>query len=950
MSMTIRYATSLLVATFFLFSCGKQTTVNLGSLSATELRVEYRVNPLGIDIVDPRLSWIVESNLRSDKQTGYQILAASSPDLLAKNTGDLWDTGKRNSSATNQIVYQGKPLTSRAQIYWKVRVWDAQNNASSWSEPAFWSMGLLKYSDWEAHWIGLNVDHFVGDKYKNLHLPPSPYLRTEFNTRSAIKRATLYASAKGLLELRLNGKPVGDDYFMPGWTDYNRRIYYATYDVTQQLKNNSANVLGAILADGWYAGYVGYALFVQDMQQAREFWGIRPALLAQLEIEYENGETQIISSISDRHRRSYPENKNVWKASLGPIIEADILMGQHYDARKELKGWDQAGYNDEEWEGVVWRSPAKGKLQAFPNVSVKALEELKPVSRTEPKPGVYVFDLGKNIAGVARLKVKGPAGTKVVLRFAEMLHQDGNIMTENLRKSRSTDTYILKGSGEEIWQPQFTYHGFQYVEVSGYPGVPGMDAVIGIRMNSDTPLVGDIRIEGDIEWGGQRGLTSQLFENIKTTQFANFFDVPTDCPQRDERMGWTGDAQVYARTASYVADVSAFFTKWVVDLRDAQSWYGAYPNFAPIPFTRVFHFAPAWMDAGIIVPYTTYQAYGDKRLLENHWDSMTRYMRFQIEAAGDDLLRPGGGHNFGDWLAVGHQTDKDYIASAYFAYGAKLMAAMAHDLNKHKEEIFYTKLFKDIKTAFVNKYIDDQGRINEHSQTAYGMALAMGLYPAELEANGAEQLATLVKENNNKLSTGFLGVRHLLPMLSKYGYHDLAYALLTQTEYPSWGYEVVNGATSIWERWNSFTVKDGFMDPQMNSFSHYAYGSVGEWMFSDMAGIESTTPGYGTIRIRPRIKAAPFKGVAASHKSIRGLIKSHWRKVNNDILLSVTVPANVTAEVIVPATSLSSVLEGEVQASKTEGIIKSVYHNGYASFKVGGGNYEFKSRGALTKP
>ncbi len=908
-----------------------------GTLHPSELRVEYHENPLGIDIKKPRHSWIVKSGIRGDYQKAYQIVVATNLASLNSSDPDLWDSGKIESSATNQITYSGQSLGSGMQVIWKVRVWDKEGRVSNWSKPAHWSMGLLRFSDWTADWIGFDVDYATGE----MHLPPSPYLRTEFKTKGKIRRATLYASALGLYEMRLNGERVGDAYFTPGWTDYNKRVYYSPYDVTDQI-SEGANALGAILADGWYSGYVGYGLLKQDeMERVRGYWGERPALLAQLEIEYTNGEKQTIATVSDRHRAIHPENTDVWKASTGPIREADILMGEIYDARLEINGWDKPGFDDTDWQPVRWRPPAVGKLEAHPGVPVRKQEIIKPVSIAEREPGVFIFDMGKNFAGIVRLKVNGDAGDKVTLRFGEMLHLDGSLMTENLRKARVTDSYILKGDGEEVWEPQFTYHGFQFVEVTGFPGRPMLDAITGIRLNSETPQVGNIKIEKDINWGGQRGLITQLFENIKTTQFANFFDIPTDCPQRDERMGWTGDAQVYVRTSTYVADVAAFFTKWLPDLRDAQRAYGAYTNYAPFPYSHVYDFSPGWMDAGVIVPYTLFQAYGDRRMLEQHWNSMTRFMQFQIDAAGDDLLRPGSGRNYGDWLAVGYQTDKSYLASAYFGYDAKLMAEMALAIGKTEEAEYYTELFQKIRRAFADRYIDSEGHISENSQTAYAMALAMDLFPAELRGLGAEYLATMVRNNGNKLSTGFLGVRHLLPILSEFGYDDLAYALLTQTKYPSWGYEVVNGATSIWERWNGFNTKDGFSTLHMNSFSHYSFGSVGEWMFSSMAGIEATSPGYETIKIRPLVSAAPFDGVEASYKSIRGMISSHWRKVGGKITLNVSVPANVDAEIYVPTISTDFVTEGGIPTEKANGVVLDRLEQGYAVFKVGGGNYEF---------
>ena len=948
------------IAAFSILLCVNSYAQNNGALEASELRVEYLTNPTGIDIKKPRHSWVVSSDERAQTQSAYQIIAASSINNLNKNQGDLWDSGKVFSSDTNQIDYSGTPLTSRMEVYWKVRTWDKNDRASDWSEVATWSMGLLNFSDWEGVWIGYDVPDLDTNKEDNLILPPSPYLRTEFETKGKVKRATIYASALGLFEMRLNGERVGEDYFTPGWTDYDDRIYYFTYDVTDQI-NSGKNAMGAILSDGWYAGYVGFGILAPDIEGERDYYGKKAGLLAQLELEYENGETEIISTMSDGQRAThpvissssapprkiYPINETVWKASTGPLLESDIQMGETYDARLEQDGWDEANFDDSEWDDVRWRPLPDGVLEAYPGVPIREQSVLKPIALTEPDPGTYIFDLGKNFAGMARLKVKGAKGTKIQLRFAEMLHQDGRMMTENLREARAIDTYTLKGEGEEIWQTQFTYHGFQFVEVTGYPSKPDIDMITGVVMNSETPQVGEIKFEGDHNWGGNAPLVTQLFENIKTTPFANFFEVPTDCPQRDERLGWTGDAQVYVRTSAYIADVSAFFTKWMRDLRDAQLPYGAYADFAPMPYSTPYEYAPAWMDAGVIVPYMVFQAYGDTRLLEEHWDSMSRFMEFQRDAAGDSYLRPQGGQNYGDWLAVGHQTDKNFIASAYYGYDIQLMAEMAEALGKKDEARHYNQQFNKVKQAFIKEYVNADGTLNESSQTSYGMALAMNLFPEDLAQQGADNLAKMVRENGNRLATGFAGVRHLLPELSRYGHEELSYSLLMQTEYPSWGYEVVNGATSIWERWNSYTKDEGFMDPEMNSFSHYSYGSVAEWMFADVAGIDTLSPGYERIEIKPMIEAAPCTAISAEHKSIRGMVKSEWNKTGGNVRLSVTVPTNVTAEVYVPATSVDNVSESNTTAKNAKGVKFNRMDGNYAVFEVGGGNYQFLSNAAF---
>jgi alpha-L-rhamnosidase len=894
-----------------------------GDLKPEYLRCEYKVDPTGIDVLSPRLSWIVASEERNKKQSAYQIIVASSKENLDQDKGDLWDSGKTLSDATNQIAYKGEDLNSGQDCYWKVKLWDEADEPSAWSKPAYWSVGLIKFSDWKGEWISLDVGYNTKDKYKELYLPPARYLRKSFTLEKKVKSAKIYATAMGIYELEINGKRVGKSHFTPGWTDYNKRVYYNTYDVTEHLQEGE-NALGAIIADGWYSGYLGYALLVQ-LDRVRDFYGVNPAFMGQLEVEYEDGTKETIAS------------DLTWKASEGPIREADILMGETYDARKELTGWSSPGFNDSNWKRPKLYTSPSGRLEAYPGVTVQKIEELKPLTIKEPAPGVFVADFGKNFAGIVRLKVKGPAGTKITLRYGEMLHEDGSIMTENLRKARATDTYILKGEGEEIWEPKFTYHGFQYVELSGYPGRPDADDITGIVMNSATPIASTFECSNS--------MNNQLYENILTTQFANFFEVPTDCPQRDERLGWTGDAQIYVRSSTYNADVAAFFNKWLVDLDDAQRWYGAYPNFAPFPYSRPNQYSPAWMDAGIIVPYEVYKAYNDKAILAKVYPGMKKFMDFQSDAS-EDYLRPGAGNNFGDWLAVGNKTSDDFIASVYFGYDARLMAEMAEALGKEKDAQQYRELFNNIKMAFVKKYINEDGTLLNETQTAYALAIHFGLYPKALAQNGADRLASMIRKNGNVFSTGFLGTKHVMLVLSEYGYSDLAYKIFTQTKYPSWGYSVTNGSTSIWERWNSYTIEDGFGGEQnaaMNSFSHYAYGSVAEWMFSKALGIESDGAGYRNIIIKPQI-GAEMDYMKGSYNSINGEIKSSWKRKNNKLTMEVKIPANTTAKVYIPANNIDNVKENGKHLKKAAGINSIGMEGDRAVLHIGSGEYIFSSK------
>lgn len=889
------------------------------TLEPTALKCEYRVNPLGIDANPPRLSWILESSDRGQKQTAYRVLVASNEEKLKGNQGDLWDSKKISSDQSVHVVYAGHPLRSRMRCYWKTRVWDKDGKVSAWSQPALWSMGLLKRTDWKAKWICFDTAPFNEDP--ELHLPPSPYLRKEFKVNRKIRRATVYVSALGLFELFINGHRVGRDHFTPGWTNYRKRVYYLTYDVTDLLKDGD-NAIGAILANGWYAGYVGFDPMHKKRARDRAFYGQTPALLAQLEIECEDGKIQIVAT---------DEN---WKASTGPIRKTDILMGETYDARLEMPGWDRPGFDDQAWKVVTLMDAAKCKIEAYPGVTVQVTQEIRPIEITKPKEGVYVLNMGQNFAGRVRLKVKGKAGTKVVLRFAEMLHKDGSIMTENLRRARCTDTYIFRGNGkDEIWEPRFTYHGFQYVELTGYPGKPDLGAITGIVLHSAAPVAGSFECSNAV--------VNKLYSNITWTQRANFFDIPTDCPQRDERLGWTGDAQIYIRSATYNMDVAAFFKKWLVNLEDDQRPSGAFPDFAPLPYLQ-YEPSPGWMDAGVICPFTIYQVYGDTHVIERHYEAMTKFMHFLLRTSNDYLRSPRG-HCWGDWLSIGGRTSNDLIATAYFAYDAKLMAEMAAAIGRMEDAQRYARLFDNIKTAFNKAYVSANGRIKGDTQTCYALALYMDLLPQALKEKAGARLVELIRERNWHLSTGFLGVKYLLPALTEEGYVDVAFRLLTNKTYPSWGYSIENGATTIWERWNSYKKGKGFQDSYMNSFNHYAFGSVCEWMFASMAGIDTDGAGFKRITIRPQPGGSGITYTKASYDSIYGRIATYWRVRDGKFLLDLTIPANTTATVYIPARDADSITEGGKPASKAEAVRFLRIGDGRAVFAVGSGRYRFMS-------
>ncbi len=896
------------------------------AMTVSRLRCEYKTDPLGIDEASPRLSWVLESNQRGQTQTAYRILVSSSRDHLDLNQGDLWDTGKVASDATIQIPYQGKSLKSGRQCFWKVMVWDRDGKPSNWSAPVFWSMGLLSESDWSAQWIGLDLPWQKVSRrlYQALtFLPtltgsqgkiylPTPYLRKTFQLDKPVQRATVYVTALGLYELHMNGRRVGSDYFTPGWTDYNKRVLYQTYDVTSLLVPENTNVIGAILSDGWYAGNVA--------GRGQRFYGSKLRLRLQMEIEYVDGTTQRV--VSDAS----------WLASHGPIREADIQAGETYDARLEMPGWSDAGFDDKNWKPVAVGSEPTGRVLAYPGIPVRKMMEMRPVSLNEPKPGVFVYDLGQNFAGWARLKVSGKAGDKVVMRFAERLNPDGTIYTANLRTARVTDTYILKGNGEEIWEPRFTYHGFQYVEVAGFPGKPGLDAITGVA------LYNDLRAAGSFETSS--ALINQIYSNLLWGQRSNYFEVPTDCPQRDERAGWMGDAQVFIRTAAYNMNVAPFFTKWMDDVEDAQGPEGNFRDTSPAIFTGT---AAAWGDAGVICPWTIWKFYGDTRMIEKHYNAMSKWMDF-LNRRSPDYLSPALGA-YGDWLNIADPTPVDLISTAYFGYDAKLMSEMARAAGKPADAGKYSTLYREVGAAFTKNFVGADGRLKGDSQTGYLMALKFGLVPDGQRPALGKRLVSLIQARDNYLSTGFLGVSLLMPALTELGRTDLAYILLNNTGFPSWGYEIKLGATTVWERWNGYTEDKGFYNPSMNSFNHYSFGSVGEWMFSELAGIDTDGPGFKRIMIHPH-PDGDLTWAKASYDSIRGPIAVSWKIEGQDFVLDLSIPANTTATIFIPASSPDQVLERGLPAQKSPGVRFLKLDSGNALFEIGSGSYNFVSKNA----
>ncbi|RXZ82247.1 alpha-L-rhamnosidase [Paenibacillaceae bacterium] len=876
------------------------------SIQVIGLKTEYRSNPLGIDTAEPRLSWRLESTERNVKQTAYQIKVWT--ELGEDRQQEVWDSGEVESEDTIHIQYKGEPLQAEHVYHWKVRIWDQEGKQSAWSETAYWTMGLLSRGQWKGKWIGLRN----GLQPTHEHTKPAIYLRKEFQIDRPVRRATVYATALGAYTLYLNGGRVSPDRFAPEWTDYHVRALYRAYDVTAMLQAGD-NAVGSMLAPGWYAGFIGMFGFQK--------YGQDTCLLLQLNIEYADGTQE--SVVTDRS----------WKAGYGPITATDMQMGEHYDATKEIEGWNQAGFDDSTFAAADQLHDYRGWISAHPGPPIVELEQLDVVSVDERPDGAAIYDFGQNLGGWIQVQLQAARGDKVTFRFGEVLDGDGNLYTENLRHARQTDVYIAKGGGLETFETEFTFHGFRYVEVRTDAPALQIGNMVAKVAYSATETTGSI-VTSD-------ALVNRLAANVFWTQRGNSVSVPTDCPQRDERHGWTGDAQVFFRTATYNMDVASFFTKWIGDLRDSQRTNGAFPDFAPFiagaksdhnnDFTFTHLASAGWGDAGVIIPWTMYLVYGDTEMLATHYDAMARWVAFL------ENMFPEGIRNdlpqYGDWLSVPHHvmgeeapdyngytglmstTPYDVFATAYYAYSVQLLGNAAQVLGRSSDAERYREQFAHVKAAFREAFVSGDVRIKGNTQTAYVMALHIGLLEEEERERAFQYLVEDIEKRDGHITTGIHGIKYLLPILCDYGREDLAFRLLNQESYPSWKYSVKQGATTIWERWDGWTEEHGFQKPGMNSFNHYALGSVGEWLYRYLGGIEldASATAFKRIVLQPRVGGG-MSFVDCKYQSIHGDIQSHWKLEGGRLSYTVHIPANCTATVYVPANPGSEVAQFETSA------------------------------------
>jgi alpha-L-rhamnosidase len=875
---------SILAVAVALFS--QTATLPPGPSAPVSLRCEYLSNPIAIDVVQPRFFWIPVHGARGVRQSAYQLLVATRPDM---ELPDQWDSGRVASDAFTHIVYAGKPLESGRTYYWKVRYWDSSGAASPYSRTATFGMGLLTKAEWRGRWIGGGNE-----------------LRREISLPARPVRARAYVAGIGYYELRINGQKIGDHVLDPGYTTYAKRILYVTHDVTGALYEGS-NAIGLLLGEGWYAA--------------------RAALL-QINIELPGGTRMEV--VTD----------GTWKVTRGPILSDSLYDGEHYDARRGTPGWDLPGYRDETWKSATLVDPPTGTLSAQMMPPIRVVADMQALKMSNPRPGMYVFDLGQNVSGWVRLHVKGPRGTAVRIRHAELLYEDGTINVENLRSARATDVYVLRGDGEdEVYEPRFTYHGFRYVELTGYPGTPTLDTILGRVVHTDVRPTGGFasstallnRLQRIVVWG------------IKT----NLHSIPTDCDQRDERMGWMADAHVAADSAMLNFDMAAFYTNFLRDIADSQEQDGSVPDTVPRA-----HFAqgpadPAWGSAYPLILFSMYERYGDRRLLEQHFEAVRRWADFLASKRENGIVTFS---KFGDWISV-EQTPGSLVSTFYCYWSVDIVARAAAILGRAAEADRYRRLADEVRQSFHSAFYDPRtGQYGGGAQTANLLPLYLDIAPDQVRGAVAEHLRQdIVYRHDTHLTTGLVGTKYLLPYLTRTGNSDLAYELATQTSYPSWGYMIERGATTLWELWQEKT------GPSMNSHNHPMLGSVGAWLYEALGGINlvAEKPGYERVRIEPQV-VRDLQWASATVDTLRGVVISSWSRSEGSLRIDVTIPFGATADVHLPKLGLREVVVeeggrpvwtgGAFQAGPA-GIIGARETDTAVIVQCGSGSYGFEVKG-----
>ncbi len=906
---TTRRVASRLVVAAAMLSCVPAAPA---AANVTNLRCEYLVNPLGIDAAKPRLSWVIESDRRGERQTAYQVLVASTPELLAKDQGDLWDSGKVTSDQSIQVEYKGKPLTSRIRCFWKVKSWTAQSGGKGeetpWSKPALWTMGLLGPNDWrEAKWIGLESQPQPKDGYPRL---PARYLRRDFVVEKAVKRATAYFCGLGESDLFLNGKKVGDHVRDPGMTMFSKRCLYVTFDIKQLLKTG-ANSVGAILGNGRF--------FAPRRDKPAPFKNFGwPRMILVICVEYADGAEQNI--ISDES----------WKATnQGPIRANNEYDGEEYDARMEMPGWDRPGFDDSRWEKAQVMAAPGGRLEARMYEPMRIAETFKPVRISNPDPGVFIVHFEKGFYGTVRLKVSGPAGTKVIMRSAFDLFPDGRFKVENNRSAKTTDTYILKGGGQEVWRPRFRGQGTRYVEVTGFPGVPRLENFDGLFMHDDIEETGAFECSSP--------LINQINRLMRYDQMGQKQSHPKEL-ERDERMGWLGGSGTYVVDENVHLNSAAFYAKWMEDARLEQNADGSISDVCPA-YWDFRSGSLVWPADVILIPLALYEYYGDRRVLESNYEVMKKWVLYTALLQKEDFTVDHD--RYGDWCAI-VPTPKPLIGTAYFYNNCKQLSRVAKLLGKAGDEARFADLAKKTGDAFNKRFFNPQtGQYQGDTQCSYILPLAFGLVP---EANRHAVVANLVDNimvvHKQHVSVGLVGMAWMMRTLNDIGRADVAYALASQKSKPGWGYMVAMDASGMWEKWDHDTA-----GPGMNGSGFLMLtGDLNAWFYQGLAGInpDPEQPGFKHIILKPQ-PVGDLSHVNASYKSMHGRIVSNWKRDGAHLTMDVTIPANADATVHVPAKDAASVTESGRPADKVDGLKFLRMENGAAVYEVGSGSYRFVS-------
>ena len=902
------------------------------ALTVTDLKCEDRRQPLGLDAAQPRLSWILHSTRRSDQQTGYQILVASSSQILGASQGDLWDSGKVDSSASLQVVYPGKPLESRQACHWKVRVWDRVGTVSDWSQPAVWEMGLLSPDDWQAQWLndGKANPQKDADFYRE---DPAPLFRRQFSAPKPIQRARLFIAGLGYYEATLNGARVGDQVLEPGWTCYSKRVLYSTYDVTRQLAQGE-NCLGVTVGNGWYNPL---PLRMWGHLNLREHLPVgRPRFIARLEIDCQDGTRQTI--VSD------PQ----WKVGESPVRFNSIYLGEIYDARKEVAGWDRPGFADAAWRAAALAPEPIGSLVSPTQPPIRVIQTLKPGAMSEPRPGVFIFDLGRNFAGWANLKIAAPAGTRIALRYGELLNKDGtlNPMTSvcgQIKGTRKTkegqkesvggpgapaiawqgDTYITRGSGLESYTPRFTFHAFRYVEVSGGPGKLSPDAIIGLRLTADVERIGRFACSDE--------RFNRIQEMCDWTFLSNLLSVQSDCPHR-ERFGYGGDIAATSEAFLMNYDMAGFYAKAVCDWKDSALEDGMLTDTAP--FVGIQYCGPAWALAHPLLQRQIYQYCGNRRLIEQQYATAKRWL--ELVASQNPKLIVEDGLSDHEALA---SAPAPVMVTPLYAAAVRTVGELAAILGRGEDSARFEQLAGNIRTAYLNRFLEkSSGKIGPGTQASQAFSLYWNLLPVDQRPAALRVLLDDIRgPNRQHLSTGIFGTKYALDVLSREGHADLACAIATNRSVPGWGYMLDGGATTLWEHWQG--------SDNTFSLNHPMFGSVSQWFFHWLGGLQPTPDavGFDRIIIRPQI-TGDLTWVTSSYNSVRGTIVSRWRHERGQTTLEIEVPVGARAEVFVPAKSAAAVIEGGQPVLQSEHVKLLREDRASVVFEVGSGHYEFTAK------